>query len=242
MNLFANSKTFLRAYHKLFYSKYSSCPDWIATHLDHYKPNGEITDTNLNHLISQLAKKGRISSVSLIVHSYYDRLNLSEALLISLIANAWCRSKSRDKWRKIIGICLDAKKYDLLSSGLMATYLDACGFYGSLMDLNSAWKYFNDEKSFLICSNHWNSYIQALINLNDANKAFITLKSMPRHLISSKTLVTFQSPISNNPKKYKILVDKSWEWIEENGYFRIQEENQDRFGQIWKDFVARRRY
>ena len=108
------------------------------------------------------------------------------------------------------------------------------------MDLNSAWKYFNDEKSFLICSNHWNSYIQALINLNDANKAFITLKSMPRHLISSKTLVTFQSPISNNPKKYKILIDKSWEWIEENGYFRLQEENQDRFGQIWKDFVARR--
>ena len=211
-----------------FNSSQKQLPIWILKHLDlscKYSILDQMDQREIKSRLSLCARKGNTRDFSALIHKYYIVIDPPESLLICLLAKAWSRSKDQEKWEKIKDIYSDSKKYDLINPALLSIYLDSCGFYGNIGDLMNAWNYFGTHKPYFISSNHWNSYIQALLNLNEGSLAFLALKSMPRHFITCKTLVTFISPL-NKSRQDSSLLDESWDWIERNGYFWIlQDQN-----------------
>lgn len=216
--------------------RFYSCPSWITNHLPLPITNSDNSQP-IQHIsyILKLSKRGNISELSRVIHEHYDALNVTEVFMVNLIVTAWCRSKSKDKWQRIHGMFLDAKKYNQINGVVMATYLDACGFCGSLNSLNEVWRYFNDKKSYMLNSNHYNSYIQALMKLKQENDAFEALKLMPSHKIKSKTLVTFMDPLLKSDNK--LLLNESWKWIEDNGLFKTCDKQESSFTKRWGKLV-----
>ena len=187
--------------------------------------------------ISKLARVGNVTELSKMLHLYYDSYNLSDVYWANMISHAWGRSKSHDKWDRIHKIWMDLKNMNKINAAVIANYLDLCGFYGSLNHLNEAWVFLNEKKPWMIVDNHYNSYIQALINLGAVEDALRTLQTMQLHRITCKTLVTMIGPLHAKPDINQEILEKCWKWIEINGLIKTVNKQETRFSRLWNKFV-----
>jgi hypothetical protein len=211
--------------------RYYSCPTWLLRHL----PQIDARSYNPKYSVSGLVRVGNVTELSKMLH--HDSLNLSDVYWATIISEAWGRSKSPDKWDRIHKIWLDLRDMDKINAVVIATYLDLCGFYGSLNCLNEAWGFLNQEKPWIIVDNHYNSYIQALIKLGASEDALRTLQTMQVHRITCKTLVTIIGSLRRKSDINQEILENCWKWIEKNGLIKTIDKQETRFSREWKRLV-----
>lgn len=226
--------------------RHYSCPSWLSNHLLKPKISTDLVPNKPMDLelqpsydhddILKLSRSGKIQELSNILHLHYNSFNNTTVYWATIISTAWARSKSPEKWTRIHSIWIDLKNRDEINAVVLASYLDFCGFYGSLDYLQDAWEFVNQSKRWMICSNHYNSYIQALIKLGAKEDALSTLKAMPRHHITCKTLVTLVGPLRIKGSDKEIL-GECWEWIEMKGLLGIRDKQESEFSRRWRKLV-----